>query len=440
MKDGGYSLPETHKKIKIGLLGAGVVGTGVIKTLTNHPYIEIKKIGVRDINKKRPAVETLHARSLTTNLDEIVSDPEIEIIVEVLGGINPAKELVTKAIQNKKHIVTANKDLIATYGPDLFDLAREKNVQIQFEASVCGGIPIINTLKQTLSANKFSKIMGILNGTTNYILTEMLNKNLSFEKALKDAQALGYAEPDPTNDVSGKDAAYKLAILASIAFHERVKINEVYTEGIEKITSSDIVLAEDLGYRIKLIGIAQRERDGETASGRIDIRVHPAFIKKTSTLASVFGVNNGVLVEGDLVGELTLIGRGAGELPTASSVVGDINLLVAQLSSSREPNPQLTCHHTNYAKIKPISETTNCYFLRIRTEDKPGVVGQLGTLFGNHGVSINALTQRGSNPDNTASITMLTHLVQEEKIQKAISEVKKTNTVKQIENVIRVLE
>ena len=236
------NMSKSNKKIKIGLLGAGVVGTGVIKTLTNHPYIEIKKIGVRDINKKRVGTQGLESL-LTSNLDEIVNDPEIEIIVEVLGGINPAKELVTKAIQNKKHIVTANKDLIATYGPDLFDLARDKNVQIQFEASVCGGIPIINTLKQTLSANKFSKIMGILNGTTNYILTEMLNKNLSFEKALKDAQALGYAEPDPTNDISGKDAAYKLAILASIAFHERVKINEVHTEGIEKITPSDIVLA-----------------------------------------------------------------------------------------------------------------------------------------------------------------------------------------------------
>ncbi len=435
MKDGSFSLSEAHKKTKIGLLGAGVVGTGVIKILTNHPYIEIKKIGVRDTNKKRDLPLNINKSVFTSNLNEIVNDPEIEIIVEVLGGLNPAKELVTKAIENKKHIVTANKDLIATYGPDLFDLARDKNVQIQFEASVCGGIPIINTLKQTLSANRFSKIMGILNGTTNYILTEMLNKNLSFEKALKDAQALGYAESDPTNDVSGKDAAYKLAILASIAFHERVKINEVYTEGIEKITPSDIILAEDLGYRIKLIGMAKREADQ-----KIDIRVHPAFIKKTNTLASVFGANNGVLVHGNLVGELTLIGLGAGEMPTTSSIVGDLNLLVAQLSYSPSPHPQFMCHHSSYAKIKPISETENCYFLRIRTEDKPGVVGQLGTLFGNHGVSINALTQRGSNPDNTASITMLTHLVQEEKIQKAISEVKKTSTVKQIENVIRVLE
>src|SRR3989338_1822275 len=281
-------MPESNKKIKIGLLGAGTVGTGVIKTLINHPYIEIKKIGVRDINKKRP-VETLYTTSLlTSNLNEIVNDPEIEIIVEVLGGINPAKELITKAIQNKKHIVTANKDLIATYGAELFDLAREQNVQIQFEASVCGGIPIINTLKQTLSANTFTKIMGILNGTTNYILTEMLNKNLSFEVCLKEAQKLGYAEPDPTNDVSGKDSAYKIAILASIAFHERIKINEVYTEGIQKITLEDILLAEELGYRLKLVGIAKKEmeksHDCTTARrhDRIDIRVHPAFIKKTN--------------------------------------------------------------------------------------------------------------------------------------------------------------
>lgn len=425
------------KKIKIGLLGAGVVGTGVVKTLLDHDYIEIKKIGVRDKNKKRELPKNINNGIITTNLEEIINDPEIEIIVEVLGGLSPAKELVSKAIRNKKHIVTANKDLVATYGAELFDLARKEQVQIQFEASVCGGIPIINTLKQTLSANSFSKIMGILNGTTNYILTEMLNKNLDFKTCLKEAQRLGYAEPDPKNDISGKDAAYKLAILASIAFGERIKIDEVFTEGIDKITPTDIVLAEELGYRLKLIGLAKKERNGEES---IDIRVHPAFIKKTNTLASVFGVNNGVLVCGDLVGELTLIGRGAGEMPTTSSIVGDINLLVAQLSYSHEPHPQFICHHTSYAKIKPITDTENCYFLRVSTDDKPGVVGQIGTSFGKHEVSINALTQRGANKDGSASITMLTHLVKEEKMQAAISEIKNTNVVRQVENVIRVLE
>ena len=423
-----------NKKLKVGLLGAGTVGSGVIKALNKNEYVEIKKIGVKDLNKKRDLNGYISKETLTSNLNEIINDPEIEIIVETLGGLNPAKDLVKKAIQNKKHIVTANKDLIATYGPELFDLAKENNVQIQFEASVCGGIPIINTLKQTLSANNFKKIIGILNGTTNYILTEMLSKNLSFDVCLKEAQKLGYAEPDPTNDVSGKDSAYKIAILASIAFHERIKIDEVYTEGIQKITLEDILLAEELGYRLKLIGVAKKE--GE----KIDIRVHPAFIKKTNTLSSVFGANNGVLVEGDLVGELTLIGKGAGSMPTASSVAGDINLLVAQISSSQKPNPQFVCQHTNFAKIKPISETTNCYFLRIKTEDKAGVVGQIGTIFGKHEVSINTLTQRGANSDNSASITLLTHLVKEEKIQNAISEIKKSSAVKQIENIIRVLE
>ncbi|MBI2995560.1 MAG: homoserine dehydrogenase [Candidatus Melainabacteria bacterium] len=432
------------KKFKIGLLGAGTIGSTVIMALHNHPHIEIKKIGVRDLNKKRNfnVLESIGRLALTTNLNDIVIDPEIEIVVEVLGGLSPAKDLVSKAIQNKKHIVTANKDLIATYGAELFDLAKENNVQIQLEGSVCGGIPIINTLKQTLSANTFLKIMGILNGTTNYILTEMLNKNLSFEQCLKEASLLGYAEPNPTNDVSGKDSAYKLAILASIAFRERIKINEVYTEGIEKITPSDIVLAEELGYRIKLIGIARNETwvSGNKETGKIDIRVHPAFIKKTNTLASVLGVNNGVLVEGNLVGELTLIGQGAGALPTTSSIIGDINLLVAQLSYSSKPNPQFICQHTSYAKIKPIAETTNRYFLRVRTQDKPGVVGQIGTICGKHEVSINALTQRGTNPDGTASITILTHLVKEEKIQNAINEIKKSPSVKQVENIIRVLE
>ena len=424
-----------NKKIKIGLLGAGVVGAGIIKALHNNPYIEIKKIGVRDLNKKRDFFESNGKISLTNNLSEIVSDPEIDIVVEVLGGLNPSKDLVCSAIKNKKHIVSANKDLIATFGPELFDLAKENNVQIQFEASVCGGIPIINTLKQTLSANSFTKLMGILNGTTNYILTEMLNRNIPFDACLKEAQKLGYAEPDPTNDISGKDAAYKIAILASIAFHERIKISEVYTEGIEKITPADIFTAEEMGYRLKLIGIAKKEKDK-----KIDIRVHPAFIKKINTLASVLGVNNGVLVEGDLVGELTLIGRGAGQMPTTSSVIGDLNMLIAQLSHSHEPHPQFVCHHTNFANIKPISETLNCYFIRLKTQDKAGVVGQIGTIFGNNDVSINALTQRGANDDGTASITLLTHLVKEEKLQNAINEIKKTNIVKQIENIIRVLE
>lgn len=420
------------KKIKIGLLGAGTVGLGVIKVLSNHPSIEIKKIGVKDTSKKRE--EIVKKELLTSNLSEIVNDPEIEILIEVLGGLNPSKDLVSQAIKNKKHIVTANKDLIATHGPELFELAKQNNVQIQFEASVCGGIPIINTLKQTLNANRFTKILGILNGTTNYILSEMLNKGLSFEQCLKEAQAKGYAEPNPTNDISGKDSAYKLAILASIAFGERIKMNDVFNEGIEKITPSDIVLAEDLGYRIKLIGIAKKEQD------KIDIRVHPAFIKKTNTLASVFGANNGVLVEGNLIGELTLIGAGAGELPTASSVVGDLNMLIAHISSSKEPNPQFICQHTDFANIKPISETTNAYFIRIRTEDRAGVVGQVGSICGEHEVSINTLTQRGSNPDGTASITILTHLVKEEKLQAAIKEIENTYTVKQVENVIRVLE
>lgn len=425
------------KKLKIGLLGAGTVGAGVIKALINHPYVEIKKIGVKDLNKKRDLPKEINGRLplLTTDLNEIVGDPEIEIIVEVLGGLSPTKEIVVSAIKNNKHIVTANKDLIATYGAELFSLAKDKNVQIQFEASVCGGIPIINTLKQTLSANKFSKIVGILNGTTNYILSEMLSKNISFEKALKDAQDKGYAEPNPANDISGKDAAYKLAILGSIAFGERINIGELYTEGIEKISLIDIIHAEELGYRLKLIGFARREKDK-----KIDLRVHPAFIKKPNPLASVSGANNGILVEGDLVGELTLIGQGAGQNPTASSIVGDINLLVAQLSYSRNPHPQFVCHHTNYASIKPIQETENCYFLRVKAEDKAGVVGQLGTICGKYNVSINALTQRGVSPDGSATITLLTHCVKEGDMQSAISEIKKANTIKQIENMIRVLE
>lgn len=424
-----------QKKIKLGLLGAGVVGSGVIKALSKDPGIEITKIGVKDKNKERDLDKYIDKSVFTTNINDIITDPEIQIIVEVLGGLDPAKDIVFKAIENKKHIVTANKDLIATYGAELFDLAKKHKVQIQFEASVCGGIPIINTIKQTLIANTFTKIIGILNGTTNFILSEMLNKKLNFETCVKEAQRLGYAEPDPTNDISGKDVAYKIAILASIALGERFKISKVYFEGIEKISLADIFLAEELGYRLKLIGLVQREE-----SGSVDIRVHPAFIKQTSTLASVSGANNGVLIKGDLVGELTFIGAGAGSLPTASSIVGDINMLKAQINSSKEPNPLFVCHHSEYAKVKPIKETTNSYFLRIRTEDKSGVVGQLGTIFGNSDVSIDTLTQRGANPDGSASITILTHKVKEERMQSAMADIKKINAVKQVENLIRVLE
>lgn len=423
------------EKIKIGLLGAGVVGSGVIIALKNHPSIEIKKIGVKDISKARNT-QDLKEDAYTSDLNEIINDPEIKIVVEVLGGLNPAKDFVLKSIKNKKHIVTANKDLIATYGPELFDLAKENNVQIQFEASVCGAIPIINTIKQTLSANQFSKMMGILNGTTNYILTEMLNKNLNFEQCLKDAQAKGYAEPDPKNDISGKDVAYKLAILASIAFGERIKIDDVYHEGIEKITPADIVIAEELGYRLKLIGLVKRDDKEES----IDVRVHPAFISKGSTLASVSGANNGIMISGNLCGELTFIGPGAGSLPTASSIVGDINQLIAQISSSISPNPLHVCRHKSFGKIKPISESINSYFLRIRTEDAAGVVGLIGTIFGKNGVSIKALTQKGLNPDGTATITILTHSIKEEKLQLSVKEIETIKTIRQIENVIRVID
>lgn len=422
-------------KIKIGILGAGVVGSGVIYALKDHPTIEIKKVLVRNLDKARGNNLVIPKELLTTNSDEILNDSEINIIVEVLGGLSPARELVTKAIKNKKHIVTANKDLIATYGAELFELAKENNVQIQFEASVCGAIPVINTIKQTLSANEFTKITGILNGTTNFILSEMLTKTLSYETCLKDAQKLGYAEPDPTNDVSGKDVAYKLAILASIAFGVRIKIEEVFHEGIQKITPTDIKMAEELGYRLKLIGIAKKEKNGE-----IDVRVHPAFIKQDSTLASVFGSNNGIKIESNLAGELTLIGPGAGSLPTASSVIGDINLLVAQLESNQKTNPLFVCKHTEFGKTKSISETENSYFLRIKTSDTAGVVGQIGTIFGNNKVSIKALTQKGLNPDHTATITILTHVVVEKDLQAAVKEIENLKTIKQIENVIRVLE
>ena len=311
-------------KIKIGLIGLGTVGSGVFKTLGAFKNLEVARIAVKNVNKKRD-IPSLDESIITGDPYEVVNDPEIQIVVELIGGIEPAFDLIKTAIKNGKHIVTANKELLAKHGEELFTFAEEHNKVVLYEAAIAGGIPIIMPIKTILAGNKINKVEAILNGTTNYILTKMDVEGAQYADVLKEAQKLGYAEADPTGDVEGFDAAYKIATLASITFNKRIKIENVYREGITRIRAEDMKSANDLGYKIKLIASAHLNDNGEA-----DVRVHPMLVSKKSTLAHIDYVTNAVSLEGHPVGSITLSGPGAGEFPTASSVVGDILAIVAE--------------------------------------------------------------------------------------------------------------
>jgi len=422
-----------HKKIAIGLLGLGTVGSGVVKVLSKFDNIEIKKIAVKNLAKTRN-IKNLNPEILTDNPDIIINDPEIKIVVEVMGGINPALELITKSIQNGKHIITANKELIAKHGKVLFELAKKHNVVILYEAAVAGGIPIVMPIVQSLAGNKISKIAGILNGTTNYILTKMKEEGSDFEQVLKEAQDLGYAEADPTGDVQGYDAAYKIAILSSIAFNKRININEIYKEGINNISAEDIKHANEFGYRIKLIAMAQD--CGDT----LDVRVHPMLVPKKHPLASINGVLNAIVVEGDAVGRVMFSGPGAGEFPTASSVAGDVLSIASEIEKTGFPLPIMRCKHddTN-AKILDINETKNKYYINVQTENSPGVIGDLGTICGKYGINLHGIIQQGVIKGENPSIVLLTEMAYEKDIQSAVKEISERPTVLAIKNLIRVM-
>ena len=425
-----------NKKIKIALLGFGTVGTGVYKLINKQKEsfchkvgaeIEISKILVRNKNKERP--ELLHKELLTDDWQEIIQDEEIEIIVEVMGGIEPAKTYILEALKAGKNVVTANKDLLAEYGRELLDTAHLKNKDLAFEASVGGGIPIIRPLKQCLAGNDIEEVMGIINGTTNYILTKMTYENLSFGEALAQAQELGYAEADPTSDIEGLDAARKLAILASIAFHSRVTFKDVYVEGITKIALADIIYAQELGYVIKLVGLAR-----QTVSG-IEARVHPMFIRKSHPLAAVNDSFNAVFVRGDAVGEAMFFGRGAGEMPTASAVLGDIIDVTRNIVNNCTGRISCTCYYKS--PVKNINEITSKYYLRLKAVDKPGVFASIAGVFGNHNVSLDSVIQK-HRKENIAEIVIITDYVQEKDFRDALQIIKGLSIVAEVSSVIRV--
>lgn len=415
------------KKLIIGLIGLGTVGAGVVKSLKPFENVEIKTVAVRNLNKKRD----VEVKELTDDPTKIVNDPEINVVVEVAGGVNPAFDLLKTAIQNGKHIVTANKELLAKHGAELFDLANKHNVAILYEAAVAGGIPIILPIKTTLRGNKFSKVAGILNGTTNYILTKMEENNISYQECLKDAQELGYAEADPTGDVEGFDTMYKIATLANIVFHKRIDIKKIHREGITKISADDIKYANELGYKIKLIALAQ------DIDGQIDLRVHPMLVKKDNVISGINNALNAVMLEGHPVGQVMFTGPGAGEFPTASSVVGDILAIEAEFGKCEDILPMTRCHHKEQAIQKDVLDTQNSYYINITAKNAIGTIGTIGTVCGKNKINLSSILQKGTKQDGTAQIIVITETCSERDIQNAIKELNEHSIT--INNLIRVM-
>lgn len=427
---------------KIGLLGYGTVGTGTAEIILDPEGrnsllqdIEIAKVGVRSLDS--PRSPELPSGVLTTDLKAIVSDPEIKIVVELLGGLEPARSLILQAIEQGKHIVTANKAVIARHGAEIFTAANQAGVYVLFEAAVGGGIPVIKPLKQSLGVNRIQTVIGIINGTTNYILTRMTEEGADFGEVLAEAQQLGYAEADPTADVDGYDAADKIAILAAIAFNGRIKREEIACEGIRQINATDISYADDLGFVIKLLAIAKASIDNDS----LQVRVHPTLVAKAHPLANVNGVYNAILVEGDPLGQVMLFGPGAGKGATASAVVSDIVNIVGFLQTSnatRKLDPMLKCSHDRFNQLTPIAEINSRFYARFLCQDVPGVIGHLGTSFGKHQVSLESVVQIGFR-DNLAEIVVVTHDVQEGNFRLALEEIKSLASIDSIPSILRVL-
>ena len=389
------------EKLRIGLIGLGTVGTGVYKSVQEFDNIEIVKIAVHNINKPR-AIEIPNG-ILTDNPYEIVNNPEINIVVELMGGIEPTWDYIKAALENGKHIVTANKELLAKKGEELFNLSEKNNCVVLYEAAIAGGIPLIMPIKTILSGNKITSIQAILNGTTNYILTKMDSNNASYEEVLKEAQELGYAETDPTGDVEGFDAAYKITTLATIAFHSRIKLENVYREGITQIRKEDMQKANELGYKIKLIASANID-DNNNA----DVRVHPMLVPKSHLLAHTNFVTNAVALSGYPLGNIVLSGPGAGEAPTSSSVIGDILAIACEWNTTDYLLPMMRCsHHINANPIK-IDNTYNKYYLSITAPNAIGVIAKIGTICANKNISLSSILQKGVLDNNTAEITVIT--------------------------------
>ena len=432
--DKGSGEMNEQQTIKIGLLGLGTVGSGVYKIIERQKEEMVKKTGARleiagilvhNLNKVRDGVDT---SLLTGRWEDIINNDEISIVIEVMGGIEPAKTMILEALNSGKNVVTANKDLVAEYGRELLDAAENNGVDFLFEAAVAGGIPIIRPLKQCLAANEMDEVIGIVNGTTNYILTKMFEEGMDFDEALEKATELGYAEADPTADIEGLDAGRKVAIMASIAFHSRVTFSDVYTEGITKISARDINYAKEFGNVIKLLGVAHNTEDG------IEVSVHPMMIPQEHPLASVRDSFNAVFVHGDAVDDVMFYGRGAGEFPTASAIMGDVIDVVRDIQYHCTGRISCTCYRET--KVKEFREVKNKFFLRMQVDNKPGVLAAIASVFGVHQVSISKVIQKIIT-DGVAELVIVTEAVKEYHMEDALEHLKDMETTREISSVIR---
>ena len=414
--------------VKIGLVGTGTVGGGCLDILANHTEDFKRHYGVdlqlvRVCSRNSAAAEAHGVGDLfTTDYRDVVNDPEVDLVIELIGGVGTAHDVVCDALRAGKHVVTANKALIASAGDEIFGLAQENGVEIAYGASVGGGIPIIGPLKHSLIANKITSVMGIVNGTTNYMLTRMDEDGLSYDDALAEAQAKGFAEADPTADVDGFDAAAKIAILASLAFKSRVTLDDVYCEGIRDVTPLDLAAARDMGYSVKLLALAHQSEDG------IDVRVHPAMIPVEHQLSKVNGVNNAIYVTGDAVGETMFFGMGAGSGPAASAVMGDVVEVARHIELGMAPINDNGC--PDKLPLIPMDELRTKYYIRFKVADRSGILAAMATVFANYGVSVRSVIQRGENEGVSVDLAYITHSAREADIQKVVAE------IGQLENVL----
>ncbi len=429
------------REVRLGLLGLGTVGAGVVKLLLAQRVSLEERAGCRltlsriadvDLTRPREGLD-LASLPLASDAGAVLDDPEVDIVIELVGGLEPARSLIVRAMASGKHVVTANKALLAHHGVQLYDEARRHGVTLAFEAAVAGGIPLIRAVKEGLVANRILAVAGIVNGTCNYVLSKMADEGLDFSVVLKEAQARGYAEADPTLDVDGHDSAHKLQILVSLAFRTFVDLKDIYTEGITKVTDADIAYARELGYTIKLLAIAK------AVDGGVEARVHPTMIPAASPLAAVSGVFNAVFITGDAVGDLMFYGRGAGQLPTASAIWSD-TLEIARRIAHGIPALalELPTAGTVALPLRPMSSVRSGYYLRVMAQDRPGVLSRITGILGDHSISIASMIQKGRGPAEAVPVVMMTHEATERDIRAALTEIDRLAVVAFPTTLIRV--
>ncbi len=425
-------------KINIGIIGFGTIGSSVVKLLLEERKLFQKRTGIdlhlakvcdKDLTSKRDV--NIPKGLLTKDINKILHDPDIDVVVELIGGVHPAKEIIMKALASGKHVVTANKLLLATEGEEIFKKAKAEDRKIRFEASVAGGVPIIKAIREGMVANTFSSIVAILNGTSNYILSKMTDEGVSFKAALRQAQKKGYAETNPSLDIKGLDSAHKLAILSLLSFGKKVTMKDIYVEGIDGISPIDIQYAKELGYTVKLLAIAKSN------GGELEVRVHPALLPSKYLLSSVAGIYNAIYIEADLVGKQVFYGEGAGKLPTSSAILSDIIDIANIIVYGKKPTPLIVPKRQEIKRIKKMDDTWARYYMHFSAIDKPGVLANIADLLGEHNISIASVVQKERRKAHIVPIVMLTHDAKEKDMRSALKKINKLSTIKKKTVLIR---